>query len=59
MKKLFVILGFMFTVVGCTSVHTQMNYEGIDQPRAEITGQSTYKFYPVKGQPYYGEVNRD
>ena len=57
--KTIITIAFALFTVGCTSVHTNMDYTNVDKNKADITGQSTYKFYPVKGAPYYGDVARD
>lgn len=58
MKKVIFVVGLLAISTGCTSIHTNMNYDNVDKAKVEHTGYSTYKFYPVKGEPYYGDVER-
>ena len=58
MRNIVEITLLLVFVTGCTSVQTSMDYAGVNQPAQKPVAEHTYKFYPVRGEAYYGEVRR-
>lgn len=58
MKKILLAVMLIVAGAGCTSIQTNMDYSKVNQPAQKPVAEHTYKFYPVRGEAYYGEVRR-